>query len=70
MEKQQIWIPVLVFDNTKLKLSTIVDDDASITVQRVSQDHGTLILEFHGWDRLCRIGKTQSLQGVLKLKST
>ena len=44
VEKQQIWIPVLVFDNTKLKLSTIVDDDASITVQRVS------------WDILNRVG--------------
>ena len=34
-EKQKIWIPVMVFDNTEYKLSTIVDDDASITIERV-----------------------------------
>ena len=33
-EKQEIWIPELVFDNTEYKLSTVVDDDASITVRK------------------------------------
>lgn len=34
-EKQQIWIPELVFDNTEYKLSTVVDEDASITVKKM-----------------------------------
>ena len=34
IEKQEIWFPVLVFDNTEHKLSTLVDHDASINVQK------------------------------------
>ena len=33
-EKQQLWIPVLIFDNTENKLSTVVDEDSIITVSK------------------------------------
>ena len=33
-EKQQLWIPVLVFDNTENKLSTVVDEDSTITISK------------------------------------
>lgn len=33
-EKEQIWIPVLVFDNTEDKPSTIVDEDTMIAVEK------------------------------------
>ncbi|XP_023345924.1 uncharacterized protein LOC111714922 isoform X2 [Eurytemora carolleeae] len=33
-EKGLIWIPVLVFDNTENKVTTLVDDEASITIQK------------------------------------
>ena len=33
-EKQDIWVPSLVFSNTENKLSTLVDDDATITIER------------------------------------
>ena len=31
-EKQDIWVPELVFPNTENRLGTLVDDDSSITV--------------------------------------
>ena len=34
-EKQKLWIPVLVFDNTENKLSTVVDEDSIITVSKM-----------------------------------
>ena len=33
-EKREIWKPVLVFENTELKQSTVVDDDASVTIKK------------------------------------
>ena len=33
-EKREIWKPVLVFENTELKQSTVVDDDSSLTVKK------------------------------------
>ena len=33
-EKQQLWIPVLIFDNTENKLSTVVDEDSTIVVNK------------------------------------
>ena len=33
-EKQDIWVPELVFPNTENQLGTLVDDDSSITVER------------------------------------
>ena len=33
-EKQDIWVPELVFPNTENRLGTLVDDDSSITVER------------------------------------
>ena len=33
-EKQQLWIPVLVFDNTENKLSTVIDEDSILTVSK------------------------------------
>ena len=33
-EKQEIWVPKLVFSNTENRLGTLVDDDSTITIQR------------------------------------
>ena len=33
-EKREIWKPVLVFENTELKQSTVVDDDSSLTIKK------------------------------------
>jgi len=33
-EKELLWIPVLVFDNTENKVTTLVDDKATITIRR------------------------------------
>ena len=33
-EKQDIWVPELVFPNTENRLGTLVDDDSSVTVEK------------------------------------
>ena len=33
-EKQEIWVPKLVFSNTENRLGTLVDDDSTITIER------------------------------------
>ena len=33
-EKQQIWVPALVFSNTENRLSTLVDEDSTVTIER------------------------------------
>jgi hypothetical protein len=33
-EKEEIWKPILVFENTELKESTVVDEDASLTITK------------------------------------
>ena len=33
-EKKEIWKPILVFENTELKESTVVDEDASLTITK------------------------------------
>jgi hypothetical protein len=36
-EKQQIWIPELVFDNTEFKPSTVADPESSGTIEVLTQ---------------------------------
>ena len=33
-EKELLWVPVLVFDNTENKVTTLVDDKATITIRK------------------------------------
>ena len=33
-EKNLLWIPELVFDNTEDKAKTLIDDEATITIER------------------------------------
>ena len=38
-EKKLLWVPVLVFDNTENKVTTVLDDEASITIQKQGDFH-------------------------------
>ena len=38
-EKELLWIPVLVFDNTENKVTTLVDDKATITIRKEGKYH-------------------------------
>jgi len=34
LEKNLLWIPELVFDNTENKAKTLIDDEATITIEK------------------------------------
>ena len=46
-EKELLWIPVLVFENTENKVTTLVDNEATITIGKEGESYLSGLDEFN-----------------------